>query len=184
MSIIDFIRVGRFPAELFQELAEAVAEDVGVDWRLVEHSLDPGFALIQSRDQYNSTEIVTDLIDMKPKDSLRIVGITNVDLCIPILTFVFGEAQLGCCAAVVSLHRLHQEFYGLPPEPELLFRRAVKEIMHELGHTFGLRHCADYDCVMHSSTIVDEIDIKGGTYCSVCRQSVEYCKEKQRAASS
>ncbi|HUX05701.1 MAG TPA: archaemetzincin family Zn-dependent metalloprotease [Acidobacteriota bacterium] len=184
MNVIDFIEIGPVPAGLFRELARAVAEEVGVAWRAMEHPLDPEYALIPNRVQYNSTEIVTDLIDMKPKDSLRIMGITEVDLCIPILTFVFGEAQLGCCAAVASLHRLHQEFYGLPPDPRLLFERAVKEILHELGHTFGLRHCPDYSCVMHSSTIVDEIDLKGDTYCSPCRQSVEACKAKRSAASS
>ena len=76
---------------------------------------------------------------------------TEIDLYIPVLTFVFGEAQLADGGAVVSAHRLHQEFYGMPTDPELLHERLLKESLHELGHTYGLRHCPDYTCVMSSS---------------------------------
>ena len=74
-----------------------------------------------------------------------------MDLYIPVLTFVFGEAQLSDGGAVVSAHRLRQEFYGMPTDPELLHERLLKESLHELGHTYGLRHCPDYTCVMSSS---------------------------------
>ena len=47
----------------------------------------------------------------------RLLGITGLDLYIPILTFVFGEAQMGGPCAIVSYHRLAQEFYGLPARP-------------------------------------------------------------------
>ena len=36
----------------------------------------------------------------------KVLGITDVDLFIPVLTFVFGEAQLGGRVAVVSTARL------------------------------------------------------------------------------
>ena len=39
----------------------------------------------------------------------------------------------------------------MPPREDLLRERLVKEAAHELGHTFGLRHCADWRCVMASS---------------------------------
>jgi archaemetzincin len=185
MNIIEFVEVGRIPSDLFRRLADATAQIVGAHYMIREQPLDPFFALLENRGQFNSTDIVTRLRDLKSSNSMRIVGITDVDICIPILTFVFGEAQLGCCAAVVSLHRLHQDFYGLPPDPDLLFRRAVQETLHELGHTFGLHHCPDYACVMHSSTTVDDIDLKGDDYCVSCRATVEKCKDRaQQAASS
>ena len=90
----------------------------------------------------------------------------------PVLTYVFGEAQLGGRAAVVSLHRLDDELYGLPPNPKRLFQRLVKEAVHELGHTFDLVHCHEDGCVMASSTYVEEIDLKSERFCASCRASV------------
>ena len=99
----------------------------------------------------------------------RLLGVAAVDLYIPILTFVFGEAQMGGPCAVVSAHRLRQEFYGLQPDPELFRQRIIKEAVHEVGHTLNLTHCEDYRCVMASSHAVEWIDIKEGTLCAACR---------------
>ena len=93
-----------------------------------------------------------------------------MDLYIPVLTFVFGEAQLADGGAVVSAHRLRQEFYGLPTDPELLHQRLLKEALHELGHTYGLRHCPDYTCVMSASNGVERIDLKRPDFCPACAQ--------------
>jgi archaemetzincin len=98
----------------------------------------------------------------------RVLGVTAADLYIPILTFVFGEAQVGGPCAVVSLHRLRQEFYGLPPDPELLQQRLLKEAVHELGHTMSLTHCEDYSCVMAASHAVEWIDMKEAGLCELC----------------
>jgi archaemetzincin len=96
------------------------------------------------------------------------IGVVDVDLFIPVLTFVFGEAQLGGPAAVVSTHRLTNTFYGLPRDDDLMLRRLEKEIIHELGHTFGLYHCHQFECVMRSSTYVEEIDMKRAHPCPAC----------------
>ena len=142
--------------------------------------MNPEFARDPARGQYHSTQILRRLRESSGDEGKRILGVADVDLYIPILTFVFGEAQLDCCAALMSTFRLRQEFYGLPADENLLLERAVKEALHELGHTFGLRHCPDFGCVMHSSNIVEEVDIKGGDFCSVCWQAVEseLCEEK------
>jgi len=102
----------------------------------------------------------------------RVLGVTAADLYIPILTFVFGEAQLRGQCALVSLHRLRQEFYGLPADPGLLRERLLKEAVHELGHTLELTHCDDYGCVMAASHSVEWIDLKGAVPCSVCQRKV------------
>ena len=98
----------------------------------------------------------------------RLLGITQLDLYIPILTFVFGEAQLGGNAAVVSYHRLEQQFYGLPPDRDLLANRLLVESVHELGHTLRLTHCQDYQCAMAPSHAVEWIDIKDSGFCEDC----------------
>ena len=122
----------------------------------------------RSRNQYNSTRVLREIIRETPGDAIKIVGIIDRDLCIPILTFVFGEAQLGGVASIVSIARLRQEFHGLSPDDGILFERLVKEVLHELGHNFGLIHCPDRECVMYLSNTVRDVDRKGSTYCIGC----------------
>ena len=102
----------------------------------------------------------------------RVLGVTSCDLLVPVLTFVFGEAQLDGNCAVVSTARLEEKFYGMPPRNDLLRERLVKEAAHELGHTFELRHCADWRCVMASSHAVERLDVKGADFCDACRRPV------------
>jgi archaemetzincin len=96
------------------------------------------------------------------------VGITGLDIGLPIFTFVFGRALRGGNAAVVSLARLAPEHYGFPSDPELTVRRAVVEIVHELGHVAGLGHCDDFGCIMHFAPNVESIDVRGLDFCPTC----------------
>lgn len=172
MRKIALVRVGAPAKDLLESIAPAISAELQAEVILISDDLNPDFARDPDRGQYNSTEIVIRLRDLYSESAYRILGLADVDLFIPILTFVFGEAQLGCCAAVASLHRLRQEFYGLPPDRDLLLRRVIKEALHELGHTYGLRHCPDYNCVMHSSNTVDEVDVKGDSYCESCQNDI------------
>jgi len=124
------------------------------------------------RNQYYSTKILKEMLKEVPEDALKLLGVTDKDLCIPILTYVFGEAQLGGMAAVVSLARLRQEHYGVAPDRPLLLERLRKESLHELGHTFGLIHCPSRECVMYLSNTVVDVDSKGRTFCRACQMAV------------
>jgi archaemetzincin len=126
-----------------------------------------------NRDQYNSSLILRQLIVKPPRDAEKILGVLDVDLFIPILTFVFGEAQLKGTGAVVSTHRLHNRYYGLPEDREVTTDRLLKEAVHELGHTFGLIHCSQPRCVMNSSTYVENIDQKPAELCPLCQKSIK-----------
>jgi archaemetzincin len=120
------------------------------------------------RGQYNSTALLEDLVARGSALPDRQILVVDVDLFVPVLTFVFGEAQLTGTSAVVSTHRLSPQYYGLPGSHPLLLQRLEKEIIHELGHTFGLRHCRQFECVMRSSTYVEEIDMKRALPCGEC----------------
>lgn len=132
----------------------------------------PGDSYDAVRNQYISTRILKAMIREIPPDALKVLGVIDRDLCIPILTFVFGEAQLSGPAAVVSLTRLRQEFHGLSPDPPLFRERLRKEALHELGHTFGLTHCRTPECVMALSNTIVDVDRKGRAYCRRCRSAL------------
>jgi archaemetzincin len=128
---------------------------------------------VPGRQQHHATLVLAALLRHRPDASSKILGIVPVDLFIPVLTFVFGQAQLDGPGAVVSTYRLRSEFYGLPGDEGVLVERAIKECVHELGHAFGLVHCDFYGCVMHASSTVDEVDVKGAALCGHCASVLE-----------
>lgn len=132
------------------------------------------------RNQYNSTWILSQLLKIVPEEPCKILGVTSVDLYVPVLTYVFGEAQLDGKAAVVSTYRLRDELYGLPKNPERLKERLEKEAVHELGHTFGIIHCREPECVMYSTTYAEEIDFKSKNLCKVCSSVLENKKKQSQ----
>jgi archaemetzincin len=131
------------------------------------------------RGQYSSTKILRWILQDAPADAIKIVAITDGDLFIPVLTFVFGEAQLGGKGAVVSIARLRQDINGLPSPPHLLRARLIKECVHELGHTFGLTHCLSSRCVMSRSNSVLDVDAKAGDLCWDCRGLLKKFNRKE-----
>jgi archaemetzincin len=155
-----------------QELAPALARIFRVRCQVVPEVLDPEFAFHGERQQYHSSEILQRMVLSLPKDTWRLLGVTAVDLYIPILTYVFGEAQIAGPAAVISFHRLRQQFYGMPADAALERDRILKEAVHELGHTLGLRHCDDYECGMSASHAVEWIDLKRPALCEHCQSRV------------
>jgi archaemetzincin len=170
MSTIRIIPIPPIDHDLLVSLilpvSHAFSSPVEIDERQM---LDPFFAFDFSRNQYNSTALIARLVQRSPGESDKVVGVTAVDLFVPVLTYVFGEAQLRGPFAVVSSYRLDETLYGMPPNLQLLIDRLIKEVVHELGHCFGLLHCHDYRCVMRSSTAVEEIDLKSAELCAGCR---------------
>jgi archaemetzincin len=126
------------------------------------------FAYDAGRSQYASIPVLERLARLCPEDALKLIAVTARDLFIPVLTFVYGQAQLHGRVGAVSLARLKQEFYGLPPDRDVFLERAAKEALHETGHTFGLVHCGDRACAMALSTNIRQIDSKRAAFCAAC----------------
>ena len=126
------------------------------------------FAWDAGRRQHASIAVLEMLSLSCPADAWKLLAITTHDLFLPVLTFVYGQAQLGGRVAVMSLARLEQQFYGLAPNPEVFLERARKEALHETGHMLGLVHCADRACAMTLSTNIRQIDFKRAAFCAPC----------------
>jgi archaemetzincin len=172
MKLLHLLPIGNVDDGLLKDLRPALEESFLVSCRVLPVRLDPAFAFHGERQQYHSSEILQRMQSFLTADSWRMLGVIAVDLYIPILTFVFGEAQMGGPCALVSAHRLRQELYGLPPDPEIFRQRVIKEAVHELGHTLNLTHCEDYSCAMAPSHAVEWIDLKESTLCAACRTAI------------
>jgi len=155
--------------EFLIELIPEISKITGFNVLFEEVNLNTEDFYDPRRGQCDASKILNSIKQSGERE--KIILFTSVDLFIPIFTFVFGLAKLMGNAAIISTHRLKNEFYGLPPNPQLLKQRLIKEAIHELGHLGGLRHCSNFDCNMASSTNTDELDIKGVEYCPACSQT-------------
>lgn len=172
MNTVCLVAIGSVPNQVMDWVESAAGEWCPWPIRRLPPLAVPESAYDARRGQYSSVEIMKVVARCRPSDATRILGVTEVDLAIPMLTFVFGQAQLDGPVAVVSLCRLRQEFYGLQAEEGLLRERIVKEVLHEMGHTFGLTHCAEAKCAMSLATHIGLVDSKEERYCTHCGEQL------------
>ena len=162
-----------YSALLLRNLVTELSNRFSSRMHLIDLELNLEDFFSSEREQYFSTQIIAEAIKLTDKFDGKIILLTDVDIYVPVLTFIFGEAQLNGKHAILSVCRLHEEFYSGISDEQLLFDRTIKETLHELGHCYGLRHCVDWDCVMHSSSGIEEVDIKGNTFCHKCIPKIE-----------
>jgi len=173
---INLISFGYFDKGLLDMVSDHIVREFNMPVRTREGFLDLSEYYDPARRQYNGTSLLKKIDSDFAGDISKTVGLFNVDLFIPILTYIFGQAFLNGRAGIVSVHRFSNERYGMKPDNQLLADRFRKEIIHELGHMFGLVHCTDPVCVMRSGSYVEDIDQKDFTLCSNCRRKIPYMK--------
>ena len=159
--------VGDFDKELLEQLGKDINRVFGCRTAIIPLLKDLDFALDDERRQYHSTPILEMLAGKVPSNALKVLGIARVDLFIPILTYVYGEAQLGGKACIISTYRLKEGLRALS-STSVYHGRVVKEALHELGHTFNLRHCRDQSCLMHYCRSTRDVDLKSDQLCRYC----------------
>lgn len=158
--------IGRVSPVLADHVACRVETFFGLSARIQPLVESIEFAYDQDRRQYHSTPILEALAEKAPDDCAKILAITLEDLFIPILTHVYGEAQLDGDACIVSTRRLDAD---MPSDPAVIYGRIVKEAIHELGHTFNLRHCREASCLMHYCRSLEDVDAKSRHFCRYCQ---------------
>lgn len=168
MPVISLLPFGTVDGTIIGEIGAAVEQTFRASILFGEPAAQPEFAFDAVRHQYSSELILRSMVRLQPGNVHKVLGIVDVDIFIPMLSFVFGQAQLNGRVSVVSMARLKQEFYGLQPNRRLLVERLTKESLHELGHTFGLTHCPDQSCCMSVATGIVQLDAKGEDLCRDC----------------
>lgn len=173
MNLLHLLPVGKVETSLLDDLCATIPCVLDVRCEILPIELDPAGCYHPERQQYHSSEILHRMCVLTRPKHWRLLGITGVDLYIPILKYVFGEAQVGGPCALVSFHRLRQEYYGLNRDDSLLSQRLLKESIHELCHTLDLRHCQDYRCAMASAHAVEWIDLRDSALCKSCQARIK-----------
>lgn len=160
--------------EIENDVIEIIASNLQVHFSLPVTVLAglplPRKTFNSQRNQYNALDILKFMQSRNLSSSAKILGVANVDLFIPIFTYVFGEAQLEQSCALVSLWRLSRNRDGSSAPLPLFLERAAKLAVHELAHTFNLPHCKEEDCIMKflpDLQAVDEQDLILCRYCSI-----------------
>lgn len=170
---ILLVAVGKLDRRVIEELKKSLIKVINKEVSLGRELPEPDYAYNKKRNQYLSTAILKTLIEQREFNSFeKILGIVDHDLYVPKLNFVFGEATHK--AAVISITRLRQEFYHLPRDPTLFQKRVLTEAVHELGHTYGLGHCKDPQCVMFFSNSLRDTDRKGFNFCERCKGKLPF----------
>ncbi|MBP6872287.1 MAG: archaemetzincin family Zn-dependent metalloprotease [Bacteroidales bacterium] len=170
MQNISLISYGYFDKALLDRIAENISQEFQSQVELREGHLDLSLYYDPGRRQYNGTRLL-EVVDKLPlESSYKTLALFNVDLFIPILTYIFGQAYLGGKSGIVSSYRLRNELYGLKQDDKLLAGRIIKVCLHELGHMHGLVHCSQPQCIMRSSTYVEDIDLKERYFCGECNE--------------
>lgn len=158
--------IGEIPSLTSEIIARDAGKIFGFKARVQTLLDNISFAYDSKRNQYYSTKILEVLEKKAPDDCIKIIAVTREDLFIPILTHVYGEAQLGGKACIVSISRLITGREGEIGDTG--YKRIAKEAIHELGHTFDLRHCEDQTCIMHYCRTLDDVDRKSSQFCRYC----------------
>jgi archaemetzincin len=169
---IGIVRVGPVDSDVMSRIQESL-DTIFADAKigLIAETLPlPEQAYAKTRQQYRSDIILSAIRNFAEISGSfdRVLGIVDVDLFVPRLNFVFGEAECPGRAAVISLWRLRPEFYRKASDSRVLVERGTKEAVHELGHTMGLEHCDNPFCAMYFSNFIFETDRKQSLFCNKC----------------
>ena len=164
---------GDVPEVALKVIAAHVLGYFNLDADILPRRKSPAHAFDVNRHQYNAATILKALESMESHDYVKVIGVLDIDLFVPILTHVFGEAKLGGNCAVVSLYRLKTDSDGSKASESLILERAAKVALHELGHLFNLVHCMDRRCLMHFSGGQQDLDELPFYFCRYCSKSLE-----------
>lgn len=174
--VITLVPIGMDEQDFLKVLEGELERVLDFQVRIVNCLEIPANSYNPRRNQYQAALFLKAMsCHFVPQKKEKVLGITDKDLYIEGLNFVFGQAELSGSHAVISYARLNQSFYDFPEDRVLFFKRVVKEAVHELGHTFGLKHCPNSDCVMFFSNSLHDTDRKSEEFCKPCKIRLEQC---------
>jgi archaemetzincin len=164
-AVLDLIPLGSVAQLTLSILAANIQAVMGLAVDILPQRPRPEYAFLTMRKQFDAAKILKSLAAGSDGAPLKL-GVIQHDLCLPILTYVYGESQLGGRAAVISLHRL------VNMDRQLTYERAAKVGLHEVGHLLGLEHCWEAACLMRFSKQLLQLDQLPMVFCPACQYEI------------
>jgi archaemetzincin len=167
-KIISVQPLGHVRRDVLEVIAAHLEAFFQVQTKVFPNQPIPHEAHDPRRGQYNCYPLLEFLGKSKADHAVKIIGVTEVDLFIPILTYVFGEAEMGGDATVISTHRPSRDKDRQAIPSDLFLERVAKIAVHEMAHTFRLSHCKEDGCLMASFPVLSHIDENPARFCRYC----------------
>lgn len=132
-----------------------------------------------SRNQYMSNRLLSWLQQIiQPPEDTKVLAVCDFDAYFGKFNFCFGQAVISGNVSAIYLARLVPLRGDSYEELLNLFQdRIVKEAVHEIGHTHGLRHCSNDGCVMFKSKTILDTDKKSKEFCDSCSNLLTVASE-------
>ncbi len=171
---IYVLPLGKIDLSFFEKLKKDLQKIFNFEIELGDRAQIPDYAYNKGNGKYNGRIILNELAKLNFTNSEKILAITGQDLFTEDLNYIFGQAESGGKICLISTYRLNPEFYLEKTNDELFYNRILKEAVHELGHTFGLKHCDNKKCVMCFSDGIEATDDKESVFCEKCEKVYKY----------
>ncbi len=153
---------------LIAELKKGMQEKIGAEFIILDEMNLPASAFYRPRQRYIADSLLIFLAKTNNKRYEKIIGVTVKDISTRKGEIVnWGILGLGSCpgeACVISSFRAGQHKVSAAD----FRRRMITLALHELGHTYGLEHCAIKTCLMKDAQGKMNLD-DGDSYCNECR---------------
>lgn len=107
---INILPIGRIDLDILEGISKAMEKIFPWSVKTGKEIQHPEESYDSRRRQYNSSKILGKIRALKTGKFELILGAVNVDLYVPGLNFVCGEADTYSGVVLISLIRLRQEF--------------------------------------------------------------------------
>ena len=169
---IILVPKGTIPKSLLDSLVAPLGQASGLQCQVASSIPAPVTAYDRQHEQYIGRALLATLAWLDVPNAERVLGVIDADCYAPGLNFIFGQARIHDHDAFIAVPRLQPSFYGLPEDESLFQEHALKEAVHELGHTYSLSHCRNRRCVMYFSNSLYDTDVKLAEFCPRCQRSL------------
>lgn len=156
------------------ELCKNIQNFYGCKVIILPNREKPISSFYKKRQRYRADSLLIFLEAHKPDSVNFIVGLTDEDISATVTGYkdwgVFGYGQCPGVSNIISTFRLSKSASNT-----LIATRLKNVAIHEIGHNYGLPHCADTACIMKDAHgKLSSIEGKSRSLCQRCQSKIQF----------